>query len=255
MDTTPPQIQIEAEMLVVSVTDPQEALFVGITAQDNRDGDVTDSLLVESIHGINDDHVATVTYAAFDARGNVAKAQRQVQYSDYESPRFELDRSLIFSQGSGFDVLDYVGARDVLEGDIRRRVHATLISDTKSLDEMGTHQVKFQVTNSMGDTSEAIFAVEVVNPDWYTASVVLKEYLIYLDVGDRFNARSYLETFYVRGDPIDVRNSIPSDVTCDIVDLVNTNLPGIYEVTYTLSKNVNLSSFSGQSKLIVVVEE
>ena len=83
IDTTGPVITVSEELLEISVKDPEEMLFQGITAHDDRDGDVTSRLLVESIYGITDENITTVTYAAFDRAGNVSKVQRQVRYKDY----------------------------------------------------------------------------------------------------------------------------------------------------------------------------
>lgn len=255
LDTTGPVINVSQELLEISVSDPESALLQGITAVDARDGDVTDSLLVESVYGINEDHLTTVTYAAFDRSGNVSKVQRQVRYTDYESPKFQLYRTLCFPGGSGFDLLEYVGASDVLEGDIRRRVRATLVSDTKSVSNIGSHVVRLQVTNALGDTVEADVPVEVYDPEWYSASVELDAYLLYLKKGDAFDPEDYLKTFVVRGEDIDIRYGIPEDVSCTITNLVNTRVPGVYQVKYILSKNINLVTFSGQAVLIVIVTE
>ena len=255
LDTTGPVITVEEKMLEISVEDPQEALMRGIIAMDDRDGDVTGRMLVESIYGITEDNVTTVTYAAFDRAGNVSKLQRQVRYKDYESPKLELYGSLCFPGGVNVDVLEYVGARDVIEDDIRRRVRATLISNTKAINNIGSHVVRFQVTNSLGDTTQADIPVEVYDPEWYTAYVGLREYLVYLKVGDSFDPESYLKTFQVRGDSIDVSRGVPEDVYCSIDSTVSTRRPGVYTVDYNLSKNVNLMTFSGKAVLVVIVEE
>lgn len=254
-DTTPPVISVDEQILEISVEDEKDVLMTGITAMDDRDGDVTASLLVESIYGITEDHVTTVTYAAFDRAGNVSKIQRKVRYSDYREPRFELTDSLCFPFNSGFDLLDYVGANDVLEGDIRRRVRATLVSDTRSINEIGSHIVRLQVTNSLGDTVEMDFPVEVYDPEWYTASVKLKEYLIYLKQGETFEPEDYLKAFSVRGEDTDISRRIPDDILCDINSNVNTRVPGVYRAKYTLTKNFNLTTFSGQAILVVIVQE
>ena len=47
LDTTGPVITVEENMLEISVKDPQEALMRGITAMDDRDGDVTARMLVD----------------------------------------------------------------------------------------------------------------------------------------------------------------------------------------------------------------
>ena len=254
LDTIGPVFSVEEGILEISVKDPAEALLQGITAVDERDGDVTEGILVESVYGISDENLTTVTYAAFDSAGNVSKFQRQVRYTDYREPRFELYASPTFAYGSGFDLLEQVGAEDVLEGNINRRVHATLISDTQSLAMEGNHQVKLQVTNSLGDTVEMILPVSVYNPEWYTASVTLKEYLIYLEAGERFEPRSYLDSFVFRGNPIDLTRGVPDDITADVVSNVKTGEPGVYEVTYILSRTQNAMTHSGIAKLIVIVQ-
>ena len=55
-------------------------LLEGVTATDEKDGDVTDSLVIENIFP-NDDHTsASVVYAAKDSHNNVSKATRRVNY-------------------------------------------------------------------------------------------------------------------------------------------------------------------------------
>ena len=111
-DNVVPKITIsDSGIPEMSVYKP-EALLEGVTATDDRDGDVTSSIVVESVGSIMDDATVTVTYAAFDSSGNVAKAQRTVRYTDYKSPRFTLKESLDFTYGTNFDVVDVVGALD-----------------------------------------------------------------------------------------------------------------------------------------------
>ena len=73
-DTRPPEIQVSEGVLEASVQEPKSALTRGMTATDREDGDVTDSLVVESIGILGSNGTISVTYAAFDAAGNVAKA-------------------------------------------------------------------------------------------------------------------------------------------------------------------------------------
>lgn len=56
------------------------SLLEGVTATDDRDGDVTSSLVIENIFP-NDDHTsASVIYAAKDSHNNVTKVTRRVNY-------------------------------------------------------------------------------------------------------------------------------------------------------------------------------
>ena len=150
-DTRAPQIHIDEQPLEVSVRDDKSALLAGVTASDNVDGDVTASLVVERVTLTDSDGSISVSYAAFDSAGNVAKAKREGRYTDYERPRFTLNAPLVYTVDHSFDVLSNVGAVDAIDGDIQHRVRATT-KGTSSIMALGSHMVQFQVTNSLGDT-------------------------------------------------------------------------------------------------------
>lgn len=254
LDTTGPVITVEEGLLEISVKDPAEALMQGVRAVDDRDGDVTAGVLIESIYGINENKESTVTYAAFDAAGNVTKTQRVIRYRDYHAPRFTLSRSLTYAYGRKIDLLQDVGAEDVLEGSIGRRIHAALISETASIETEGVHQVKLQVANSLGDTVQLVVPVEVYDPEWYNAEVTLSSYLVYLKAGTQFNPRSYLKSFVVRGEVQNINGITPEGISVEIDSKVRMDVPGLYEVRYVLSQTEGMMTHTGIAKLLVIVE-
>lgn len=259
-DTRPPVIQESGEGPEVSVTDGYEALLSGLTATDDRDGNVTDSLLVESVRLTDGDGTISVTCAAFDSAGNVAKFTRQARYTDYRSPRFSLRQPLLFAQGSGFDVLDIVSAQDVLDGDIQHRIRATSL-DESSISSSGSHSVQFRVTNSLGDTASLTLPVEVYSSGTYTMGLSLSEYLVYLEKGSSFDARSYLMSATLNSESISLKNNTPFNYSVKITQAVDTATPGVYPVdylvTYTVTDTLKPESsqvYTGFTRLIVVVE-
>lgn len=259
-DTRPPEIRMDGGVPEVSVQDPKSALTVGLTAVDREDGDVTDSLVVENITMLSSDGTVSVSYAAFDAAGNVAKLQREVKYKDYESPRFTLKQPLIYRLGQNFDVLSNVGATDLLDGDIQHRVRATMLGE-KTLADAGTHVLRFQVTNSLGDTHVQNLPVEVVLEDPYDADMELTEYLVYLSRGAIFNPESYLKSFTRQGRMTDLTGGLPARYALQTKGQVQTQNPGTYSVEYTVTytdvneDNPNYSrEYVAHSKLIVIVE-
>lgn len=259
VDTIAPTINMSAGVQQVSVKDTASALLQGITATDDVDGDVTASLVVERIRLLDSDGNASVSYAAFDRAGNVAKASRQVQYSDYEAPKFSLDRPLLFAQGASLNVLDRIRATDVFDGDITRRIRATSLAEN-TVSGMGVHEVAFRVTNTMGDTAELILPVEVYSEEAYQASVKLTDYLIYLPVGAAFHAKDYLDSFAVGHDVISLKNGLSSDLSLRTSGTVDTRNPGVYSVGYVITQTVRSTgnreevlTYKGYSKLIVVV--
>ena len=128
-DTKPPQIRMEEQALQVSVTEAKTNLLQGVTAKDEEDGNVTGSLVVESVRLLDHTGRANVTYAAFDKSGNVAKAEREFRYTDYQRPRFSLSEPLVFSQNKNIDLADYVRIQDFLDGDISHRLRAAVLSE------------------------------------------------------------------------------------------------------------------------------
>jgi len=253
-DTRPPVITVGDQLLELSSTEPRTALLQGVSAKDDTDGDVTDTLVVESVRLLRSDGTVTVTYAAFDAAGNVAKASREVRFNDYESPKFSLTRPLLFTQNSGYDILSIIRAEDMLDGGISHRIRATVL-DEVSVGYTGTHEVQFRVTNSLGDTVELVLPVEVYAPSLFEADLSLTEYLIYIRQGDSFSARSYLNEFTLGRETTSLRSGVPEEMKLLVSGKVDTGVPGVYVVDYEVTCEQGKQVYTAYSRLIVVVED
>lgn len=80
-DSTPPVIQIPDEaQLIYQEGEDTAVLLEGVKAIDEKDGDVSDTLMIESILPMQDESKATVLYYAKDKSNNVAQASRIVEY-------------------------------------------------------------------------------------------------------------------------------------------------------------------------------
>lgn len=253
IDIEPPTITVSDEILEVSITSDTDALIQGIKATDNKDGDVTGSIVVEKIGYINDNNEVLVTYAAFDQSGNVAKLRRTVRYFDYESPRFSLDQPLLFLYGRDVDIESNVHVLDMVDGDISHKIKPTLVSQVPVSSE-GIHQMLFRITNSLGDTVELQMPVEIYPTGKYNANLSLTDYLVYIPKGSAFDPYDYLEEFSSEFDTISLRGNIPTEIHTVISGQVNTNVSGVYPITYTVTYEKELTSFTALSKLIVIVE-
>lgn len=254
-DTEAPAIIMDTPEIELSIHDPESELLRGVSALDNVDGDVTNSVLVESLYGITEDGRATVTYAAFDSAGNVTKAERQVVYSDYQSPRFTLDRALVYELSSIMDVMGAVGAEDILDGDLQQSIKATMLTSGTSVTEEGTHDVQFRVTNSLGDTVHLVLPVEVYPIGTYDAELTLTDYLIYLPSGATFDPEDYLLGFETQIEEIDLQTARPEALQIKVNNTVDMQTPGVYAVTFTASYTDSRTDLhTGYTKLMVVVE-
>lgn len=252
-DLTPPEITVEEGLPEFSVLDPRSTLLQGVSARDQSDGDVTASLVVESVRLQKADGTAAVTYAAFDRAGNVAKCQREVRFHDYESPRFSLSQPLLFANTSSYNVLNIIKAEDMLDGDISHRIRATVL-DEVTMGYAGTHNVQFRVTNSLGEMVELVLPVELYTPSIFEGTLTLTDYLVYLEQGDYFNARSYLDSFTLGRETISLKADWPEGIKEMISGRVETGVPGVYTVDYEVTYEQNTQVYTAYSRLIVVVE-
>ena len=133
----------------------------GITAYDEKDGDITDSLVIESVYDFLEKGRRLVSYAAFDRDGHVAKASRQLIYTDYHSPKISCAKPFSFPVGTQ-DILDSVYATDCIDGDISNKVEITGDS-VFFLNIAGEYEIWLQVTNSCGDMVTVPVTLEMVD--------------------------------------------------------------------------------------------
>lgn len=246
IDREPPQITMEQDELSLSVGDPKERLLEGVRAQDVQDGDVTDSIVVESVRGLVSDKRFTVTYAAFDAAGNVSKAQRTVFYKDYTAPRFALSAPLIFREGTSLDVFAPLEAEDVFDGSLKDRIKGTLVSGETQIAQAGEYTVEFRVTNSLGDTAYLTAPVEVLLAGDGGAELTLSSYLTYL----KKNA-AFVPEYYVTGLSAGAQIISLDEASVQIISNVDMTRAGTYWVDYAARYGQKMA----RTRLLVVVED
>lgn len=227
IDRSAPVISLDSDTISVSVSDPGEKLLEGVSAYDNRDGDLTGEVMIKSVTQLITGNTAKVNYIVFDSSNNMAAASRTVRYTDYEKPRFSLEKPLIFSVGSTVTLLDKLTASDVIDGDISDGIRVTSQNVTANYE--GLYSVTVQVTNSMGDSETVNLKVTVSNSAYSRRLVTLSEYITYVEAGAEFEPSSYILS--VRAPEGD---QLPDD-SVEIASNVDTSTPGYYEVAYTCS--------------------
>ena len=116
VDKTIPVITVEGDVIEVSLKAKDEELLQGVTAFDEKDKDLTDKIIIESISRFTEKGVSKVTYAVCDSDNNVAKASRMIKFKGYKSPWFEVTGNLCFSLYERIDISEMIWAHDSLEG-------------------------------------------------------------------------------------------------------------------------------------------
>ena len=84
-DRNAPQIRLNGKnTLTYTEGDSYDVLLKDMVAEDNVDGDVTDSIRVSNIHVLSGGK-AVVTYVAKDSSNNIGKLKREIRYKEKET--------------------------------------------------------------------------------------------------------------------------------------------------------------------------
>ncbi|MGN0334977.1 MAG: hypothetical protein ACI4DV_04845 [Lachnospiraceae bacterium] len=245
-DTGAPVITSDTETIQVSITADEAQMQQGLHAQDDRDGDVTDSLVVVSHSKFFEKGKVRVNYAAFDKKGNVGTYTRVLEYTDYTSPRFSINSPLRYEEDEGnLQLLSKVKAEDCLDGDISGLIKLKYDEGSYvDIDEEGRAGVTFQVTNSFGDTVQLPVKLEFLDEEnWRLPYPTLSEYLVYTPVNTQVDYTEYLTGVYDGGSEILFEDTqteedyryFREDVSVD--PQVDYSTPGVYPVIYTLTSS------------------
>lgn len=253
-DKTIPEIHTDKVVLELSVSDPPEKLVEGLTAIDEKDGNITDSIMVSGTSYFTEKGEVTVKYVVFDSDNNFGELSRKVKYTDYHSPEFSLSEPLIFTRNSNIAILDYVQAADLLDGDLTDKVK--LSDENVDMKTAGVYPIVLEVTNSYGDRAEVETNVVVLESNM-EARVLLKESIVYIDKDSKFNAGDYVEAIVTsQGETMTADGMQVYDNGSYICDInvsgeIDTAVPGCYQLEYTYKT----SRSEGSAWLTVVVRE
>lgn len=228
--------------LTLSVNDPPEALMQGLTAEDATDGDITDRIMVASTSHFLAENTISVKYVVFDSHNNSATTTRRVTYPDYQSPRFSLSKSPVYTRGEPFDLLDHLTVTDDLDGDITNRVR--VVTNAVSNYNTGMYPLIVEVSNSCGDTQQLTVWVTYKDKD-NTAHIDLRQHILYITLGDDFEPNDWVTAVH------DDQNQPLETDNIRIKGNLDLQTPGCYQLLYIYDDG----KLEGQADMIVVVRE
>ena len=189
-DKTPPTITDNLGPISISVADPTEALMQGLTATDNRDGDLTDKMIVERISRFFEKGVVNVDYVVFDQAGNIGRYTRTVTYNDYSSPRLHLESPLSYRVGEDIAIMDKLKLVDCLGGDITHKLK--IQSSNVNESQAGQYEFTASAITDMGDEVFVRLPVNIMSYDASAPVIELSEYLVYTKAGEPFSPQNYI---------------------------------------------------------------
>lgn len=274
VDTKGPEIHMTEDSIEVSVGAGSDEILAGVTASDAKDGDVSASLVIESMTNFTERGRRMATFAAFDSDNNVTKATKEIIYSDYTPPSFSLDEPLYFPVNAE-SFTDALSVSDVLDGDLTQNIKMSVDNEIQ-VNAEGDYPVVFSVSNSAGDTVQLPVTLTIYKPSENQAHplISLSQYLIHVQMGEGIDPWFYMEevscrgTVYRPGTDNEGRPILAEDrgdalgsgtsmedreylTDIEIINPVDTNTPGTYEITY----RVTAEDETGTMRLVVVVDE
>ena len=250
-DNVAPVISSSEEVLHLSVKSKDKDLLKGVSAEDDRDGNVTSTLVIAGKSNFIEEGVIRVDYAAFDSHNNVGTYNRRVVFDDYHSPRFSSKTPLVLRFESSYD-FSFFQAEDVLDGDISNKIK--ILSDTYTTTTSAEYPIEMEVTNNYGDVEKLNLVMDVLTSTEYNRMYpALSDYIIYIPVGaEEVDYASYI-TGIRRGDKLLEFEETRYDARdIDIEDYVDYNTPGKYTVVFSLWQSYTLTT---ETKMVVIVTE
>ena len=281
-DKEGPVITMKEDTIQASIEDSDKKLLEGIQATDKRDGDVSSSLIIESMQ-MKEENQCTIVCAAFDKTNNVSQATRTVIFEDYTPIHFSISKPLCFPVGSSQEILQSITASDCIDGNLTSKIKLTSKDEELDDNRAGVFDYQVEVTNSIGDTATLPISVEFYTDSYeerlFRPNLYLKKYLVYLKKGSEFKPKEYLDlvgignTLYAFQENISSEESetivaseeaepktnedgeqITGIISYDSVKYqsnVKTDKAGCYTVEYSCTTK---AGYTGTTQMIVVVE-
>lgn len=214
-DRNGPEISVPQEEITYVAGTDTSALLNGVTAQDNRDGDVTDTVTIESIIPNADQTGASVIYVAKDSKNNVTKETRTIVYSTDAAQAA-------------------VAAAD-------QAAQNQAAADPAAAQGDAAGESAQTVDDGAAQNEAAIAALPAESPRFY-----LTQYSVEVERGADFNELSYVQDI---SDDKDSRDELYQGI--QISGEVDTNTPGEYTLEYHVVDSDGNNSNAAQLKVTV----
>ncbi|MPQ43054.1 immunoglobulin-like domain-containing protein [Clostridium tarantellae] len=154
---TPPEIK-GAEDIEIKIGDKFD-VNEGIAAVDDRDGDITNKLVISGDVDINNTGVYTVDYSVMNSWGKETVIKRRIIIRQNKKPILSGLDNLVLRIGDEFNPLKGVVAKDEEEGDITSKIQ---ISGQVNTNVTSRYNLVYSVTDSIGNTTIGTRTVRVI---------------------------------------------------------------------------------------------
>ena len=241
-DHTIPTISTDSDVLEIPCKYTQQQLMKGVTAEDSKDGDLTDQILVGNFSRFIEPGNCKLKYVVFDSDNHMASLTRQVKFTDYHSPQFGLATGLNFAKNttSRMEVEQLFSASDLLDGDLTEWM--TFGDSNAIYNAAGDYTIYVEVANSFGDVVGYEFPIHIYERDAMNFDISLNQPIVYINQGSSFDPMDYVDSIS------DNNGNYYDPMLLDIDSSVDTSKPGLYEVHYVINSNTGIQHITSETE-------
>ncbi|WP_216554826.1 immunoglobulin-like domain-containing protein [Roseburia sp. MSJ-14] len=143
------------------VQDAEFTIMDGVTAMDDREGDLTSAIKTSGNIDIHTPGLYTIVYTVSDSSGNEAQTTRNItvlekregtENKDITAPVLTVPGDAVIKVGEAFDVRKDVSALDDVDGDLTDKIQ---ISGKFDIRTPGTYVIVYRVSDNAGNTATA----------------------------------------------------------------------------------------------------
>ncbi len=177
VDTVPPEIVLLGDNpMLVDYKGPYNEPGAFALDEDDHDTISFDDFTVDDNIDLNTLGEYTVTYTVSDPAGNEASAKRKVEVADTIAPVITMNGPNPVNLVEGFDYIEWgAEAVDNYDGDLTDELDT---SGSVNTSDPGTYEITYKVTDSNGNTGEAIRTIHVGEQTIFTDTFSLSRRIL-----------------------------------------------------------------------------
>ena len=195
-DKDAPEITFAREDITYIEGKDYETLLKDVAAIDEQDGDVSDSLVVESVHESSDKNTATAVFVARDSSNNITKISKVIGYKSSDSPDRKPDVNEAEEIKENQETSSQGTSNDLSEGQGEKATN-----DTEEIDlPEGSPRITLtqnQLTLRVGQSYNRIAMVEEITDDEDDRNYLFRQIQISGDDVNINAAGTYEQIYYV----------------------------------------------------------
>lgn len=247
-DREGPKIIFDDNDIIYTDDMSEEELLEGVTAEDEVDGDVSDSLTLESVYPIDEENAIAV-YVAKDSKNNITKVKREMKYSQKSEDSAKSEKEDTEKQNEEQEAEETPEPTATEVPSDTEQPENSQLSPTPEVETDQTSEESEEVKDNEAEQARKEQEELAAQMPAQSPRIYLTDYLIRVKQGETINDwLSYVKEIQDDADNI---SELWHYISIDGIQTIDVNTPGTYELTYYVIDSNNNESNKALLKVIV----